>query len=410
MIMFPRRCDDNSLHKDIEHSYNLQKMKLDPHWALYPKSYTVYPAPPGLSLIDQIDGDLTKEVWSHAAPWSAPFEDIQGADGPSTPKPALTQFRALYDDFYLYIGALIPPSPDVPATEAHFVHRNDPIFQKDSDFEVFIDTTGCNHQYKEFEINAINTAWNLLLDKPYTDGGREHSGRVAKPGEMDYYDVKYQKTAVRILEGSVNDPKNGQALWSVEMAFAYKDLFVTVPEGMSPNSQTVSPSAPPKPGDFWRVNFSRVEKKGAINWVLQPQIVWNPSSHKFTGIIDMHAPDSWGYFHFVGEDNHQRSFQQVDRDATWPLRLTAMHIYYAQRGFFHNEQRFASSMKELEAYVDLKIVGPFDIHLFVKNQEYMALVRSNDDSMIATVSHDRLLSIHEWDNAVLQQMELYNNV
>uniref|UniRef100_A0A7S3L6W0 Carbohydrate-binding domain-containing protein n=1 Tax=Amphora coffeiformis TaxID=265554 RepID=A0A7S3L6W0_9STRA len=370
-------------------------MKFASHWAYYPRSYTVHPVPSGQHGFE-INGDLTKDVWQNAATWSAPFADIQGKDGPSEPTPALTQFKALYDDTHLYIGALIYPSPDVPATEAHFTHRNDPIFQKDSDFEVFIDVTGCNHNYKELEINAINTVWNLLLDKPYRDGGGEHSGRIAKPGDPMYYDARSQKTGVRVLEGNLNDSAKGQALWSVELALAFEDLYVTIPE-TEKGGDSLTPPDPPKPGDFWRINFSRVEKRGDINWTWQPQIVWDPEAREFKGIIDMHAPDTFGYFRFVGNSDDADT-KYPERDPTWPLRLTAMHIYHAQRAFHErNNEQYASTMKDLESLVDKTIVEPFEIHLFTKGKTYTALVRSAGDTKVASVSHDRLLILQEWD-------------
>lgn len=381
-------------------------MKFASHWAYYPRSYAVHPVPHGQQGFE-INGDLTKDVWQNAATWSEPFGDIQGKDGPVEPVPALTQFKALYDDTHLYIGAIIHPSPDVPATEAHFTHRNDPIFQKDSDFELFIDVTGCNHNYKELEVNAINTVWNLLLDKPYGDGGQEHSGRIAKPGDPMYYDVQFQKTGVRVLEGDLNDPSKGQALWSVELALAYKDLYVTIPEERSADSPSTSPN-PPRPGDFWRINFSRVEKTGDVNWTWQPQIVWDPAAHEFKGIIDMHAPDAYGYFHFVGRGEDAGTNQQPlpKRDPTWPLRLTALHIYHAQRAFYErNNEQYASTMQDLSPLVDETIVDPFEIHLFVKEKTYMALVRSVEDSKVATVSSDRLLIVQEWDPSLVQSIK-----
>jgi hypothetical protein len=39
---------------------------------------------------------------------------------------------------------------------------------KDNDFEVFVDTDGSTHMYKELEVNAINTTWDLELSKVYT--------------------------------------------------------------------------------------------------------------------------------------------------------------------------------------------------------------------------------------------------
>jgi hypothetical protein len=365
-------------------------MKYAAHWALYPRSYTVYPVPQsGRSppLVDLLDGDLTKELWSQA-PWSDAFGDIQGRDGPDLPKPALTQFKAMYDEDYLYIGALVQPSPDVPATEAHYVHRNDPIFQLDSDFEVFVDITGCNHQYKELEVNAINTVWNLLLDKPYSDGGVEHSGRIAAPGDPLYYDVHHQKTAARLLNGTaVNDPQHGQALWSVELALAYKDLYVRLPPEDGPDKKEERP----KPGDFWRINFSRVEKKGDINWTWQPQTVWDPKAHAFEGKVNMHLPDAWGYFYFADED--EQSQDLPPRDPTWPERLTAMHVYYAQRAFAEtNAGRFAENVKDLEAYMDPSILEGFSVSLLVGGETYDALISSTtEDGATAIVTQDREL-------------------
>ena len=34
------------------------------------------------------------------------------------------------------------------------------------------------HFYKEFEMNARNQTWDLLLQRPYNDGGGENSTRV----------------------------------------------------------------------------------------------------------------------------------------------------------------------------------------------------------------------------------------
>ena len=388
-------------------------MKVLPHWAYYPRSYSVNPVPPGIQLYNEINGDLTKDVWVHAAAdWSAPFGDIQGKNAPSdAPKAALTQFKALYDDSFLYIAAILHPSPDIPATEAHFTKRNEPIYQKDSDFEVFIDMMGCNHQYKELELNAINTVWNLLLDKPYRDGGAEHSGRIAKPGDPLYYDVEYQKTAVRVLQGKLNDPQKGQALWAVELALAYKDLFVNLPfddkqESSSSSSLACQPLSPPQPGDFWRVNFSRVEEQGKINWTWQPQVVWDPDAGAFRGIIDMHAPDAYGYMHFT---DNTTTTSVAARDPNWPLRLTAMHIYYAQRRYFerNNNQRYASNVQDLGDLVNQAIVEPFEIHLLVppgqeqRRRTYTALVRCREDNKVATVTNERLLVVQNFDPALL---------
>lgn len=160
-------------------SFGLDPFK--PHWELYPKTYVARRT--SEPLLDTLDGDLTKDAWT-TVPWSDYFDDIRGdRDAPPDDRPnsnCKTRFKALWDHEHLYIGALIETDFE---TVAEFKERNSPIFQKDSDFEVFIDPIGSCHNYKELELNAINTVWNLMLDKPYNDNGHEHSGRVARPGD-----------------------------------------------------------------------------------------------------------------------------------------------------------------------------------------------------------------------------------
>eukprot|EP00980_Cylindrotheca_fusiformis_P006703 scaffold1398_cov116-Cylindrotheca_fusiformis.AAC.20 len=130
---------------------------LNPHWELYPKAYVAQRT--SFPLIDHIDGNLDKEVWS-GVQWSEPFDDIRGIeDAPEDerPKPSCrTRFKAIWDDEYIYFGAIIESDF---TTEAHFTKRNSPIYHTDSDFEVFMDPLGECQYYKEFEMNAINTVW-----------------------------------------------------------------------------------------------------------------------------------------------------------------------------------------------------------------------------------------------------------
>ena len=113
-----------------------------------------------------IDGNLDKDEWA-AAPWSAPFADIRGPeDAPADAQPpdgCTTRVKMLWDDEYLYVGAIVESTFEVVAS---FTERNSPIFQKDSDFEVFIDAAGSCHAYKELEVNPANVVWNLLLTRP----------------------------------------------------------------------------------------------------------------------------------------------------------------------------------------------------------------------------------------------------
>ena len=105
-------------------------------------------------LIDHLDGDLTKDVWKNAK-FSDLFDDIRGEDdAPDADRPdskCHTRFKAVWDENHLYIGAILASDFE---TQAHFTERNSPIYQRDSDFEVFDDPFGSCHNYKE--VSALN--------------------------------------------------------------------------------------------------------------------------------------------------------------------------------------------------------------------------------------------------------------
>lgn len=357
----------------------------DPHWALYPKTYVVKKCPQP-DFVDQIDGNLDKAAWKNA-PWSDSFGDIQGADAPpGADKPALTKFKAMYDTRYLYIGALLEASTHFN-TQAHFTGRNEPIFQKDSDFEVFVDLFGSNHNYKELEVNAINTIWNLMLNKPYADNGTEHSGRISKPGSSRYYDVQNQKTATRVIKGQINDPTGVGCTWTVEVALSFDDLIVSsvdgddYTDGRFANPSSIWPRQPPPfivaPGTRIRINFSRVELQGKINWTWQKQRIWDPSTRKHVGVVDMHQPNAWGYFVFAGDDSEddrggsatkdgagdaiETSALSVRVDLYWPARLAAMNVYYAMHAYHNNQSKYTDDLNDLN--VDQSITDPFEIEI-----------------------------------------------
>eukprot|EP01136_Pigoraptor_vietnamica_P042736 Opistho-1_new@17256 len=160
------------------------------------------------------------------------FGDIQGARMPS-PRFA-TRAKLRWDDEFLYVAAEME-EPQVWANQT----QHDSIVYLDNDFEVFVDPDGSTHWYKEFEINAIATTFNLLLDKPYLDGGAaNYSG----------WDVPGMRAAVNVVGGRVNAPGSGNRGWTVELALPLASLAY--------NEEV---AVPPAHGDRWRINFSRVE-------------------------------------------------------------------------------------------------------------------------------------------------------
>jgi hypothetical protein len=232
-----------------------------------PKEYLCYRTAETL----RIDGNLDESSW-RKAPATDVFVDIEGD---ARPRPRFaTRARMLWDDQYFYIGAEL----DEPHVWGTLTKRDSVIFQ-DNDFEVFIDPNGDRNEYYELEINALNTAWDLFLPKPYMDGGTAQNS----------WDIIGLKTAVKVT-GTLNDPSDVDKGWSVEMAIPWKAL-----------GEYAHKPAPPADGDQWRVNFSRVEWLHEIvdgkyrktpntkedNWVWSPQ-----------GVINMHVPEKWGYVRF----------------------------------------------------------------------------------------------------------------
>jgi hypothetical protein len=285
-----------------------------------PRAYVCYRA----SAPVDIDGNVDEPVWDKVA-WSDPFVDIEGS---GKPKPRLrTMVKMLWDDDYFYIAGYL----EEPALWATLTRRDSIIFQ-DNDFEVFIDPDGDTHNYYELEMNALNTVWDLLLIRPYRDGGPA----------IHAWDIQGLKTAVK-LTGTLNQPGDKDKNWFVEIAIPWEVL-----------KEAVVPKSAPKAGDRWRVNFSRVEyrldgKDGTYAKALDAQgkplpednWVWSPM-----GLINIHYPEMWGYVQFSGTTAGQgrESFRELSEDEVrWALR----RIYYRQWALQAEKGSFAGDWKSL---------------------------------------------------------------
>ena len=228
-----------------------------------------------------LDGSLDDDAW-RGARWTEPFVDIRGGDWPDPH--LVTRAKIVWDDRYLYVGAELE-EPHLWATLA----ERDAILYREHDFEIFIDPDGDGLAYYELEINALGTEFDLFLDRPYR---RRGTANIA-------WDMEGLRTAVR-LDGTLNDPSDEDTGWSIEMAIPWVALR---PPGAPPEAA----AAPPRPGDVWRVNFSRVQwpvvvaeggyrrQREPIDWSDHPEAnwVWSPQ-----GEVDMHLPEKWGLVRF----------------------------------------------------------------------------------------------------------------
>lgn len=280
--------------------------------SIIPNGYLCHYATNGIN----VDGNLDDADWARAA-WTSDFVDIVG---PAKPKPRFrTRAKMLWDDNYLYVCAEIE-EPHVWAT----LTNHDSVIFRDPDFEVFIDPKGSTHNYYEFEMNALNTCWDLRLDKPYLDRGKPHNE----------WDIPGLKTAVHV-RGTINNPSDVDQGWDVEIAFPWKVLEAYADH-----------SGPPTEGEQWRIDFSRVEWQISItNNVYQKKHmpednwVWSP-----TGVVDMHRPEMWGRLQFTRELNGAAPVAQIPGKAA---RDAALEVYHMQRDYWEGHRRWAQNLNEL---------------------------------------------------------------
>ncbi|MEL7832672.1 carbohydrate-binding family 9-like protein [Fodinibius sp. Rm-B-1B1-1] len=269
----------------------------------------------------KIDGRLEEHSWKKVN-WTDSFLDIEGetAEQPRYD----TKVKMLWDDQYFYIAANIE-EPNLWAT----LDERDAIIFHENNFEVFIDPDGDTHNYYEFEVNALGTYWDLMLTKPYRDGGKA----------IDAWDIRDIKVGID-LKGTLNHPSDRDSGWTVELAIPWKALEEAAPEGRKPKS-----------GEFWRVNFSRVEWKIAPQngeYVKQSDTednwTWSPQ-----GLINMHYPEMWGYVLFAeGKDNSQLQIDdalglKIKEQIKWYLR----QLYYQQQEYWDKNGSYTSDFSEL---------------------------------------------------------------
>jgi len=311
----------------------------------HPREYVCYRASQPIV----IDGKLNEEAWQHAE-WTEDFQDIEGG---SQPAPRFrTRAKMLWDDNFLYVAAELE-EPDVWAN----ITERDAVIFHDNDFEVFIDPDGDTHNYTEYEMNALNTVWDLLLEQPYRD----------RSFVLNNYDLKGLISAVSV-DGTLNDTSDKDKKWTVEIAFpltAYAEL-----------------KAKPADGVQWRINFSRVEwqiekvdgkyqkKINPVTGLPYPEDnwVWSPQ-----GVINMHLPEMWGFIQFSGIPSGEgKTLFKWNRDeeVKWALR----QLYYAQRRYASANHRYASDVGQLKAFQEQP--ASFDMKLYTTPEMYEVIIKS----------------------------------
>jgi hypothetical protein len=305
-----------------------------------------------------IDGRIDETDW-RAAAWSAPFIDIEGDRQPHL----ATRVKTLWDDENMYFAAELE-EPDVWAT---LTERDSVIFH-DNDFEVFIDPDGDTHAYYELEVNALGTPWDLMLVQPYRDGGPA----------IHAWDIAGLQVGVDV-RGTMNRPGDRDGGWTLELAMPWKILAEAAPG-----------RKPPRAGDQWRVNFSRVQWTLDVNESVyskrlnadtgkalpEDNWVWSPQ-----GAINMHMPERWGFVQFSDAPVGSRTTPFVE-DANERVKWALRRLYYRQRQFRTAHDRWASDLAALDA-ANIRVEGiDFRPSMQVTESSYEIRARGFDDATV----------------------------
>ncbi|EQC33221.1 hypothetical protein SDRG_09205 [Saprolegnia diclina VS20] len=337
----------------------------------YPRRYAVQHLD---GAVLDVDGQLDDAGWANV-PWSEPFVDIRGE---TFAAPWFqTRIKMRYDDGFLYVGA------HMEETEvwANVTTRNEVIFY-DNDFEMFVDATGSTHNYKEFEMNAINTTWNLLLNKPYRDNGHENSTRVDPRFGFDL--LPFGLRSGVYMKGSPNHPNQRLKYWTAEVALPLAGLVAGT-----------TARVPPTDHSFWRINFSRVEyivqivdgHYEKIPGLSEDNWVWSPQ-----GQIAMHMPEKWGYIQF----QRHSPLSPVPMDPAWPVRYLAFQVYYAQAAYVAAHAVYASSLTQLTPYFGSShdVLACIELTLQLSGHGYEAVVASRKATeSVARITHEGYLTV-----------------
>jgi hypothetical protein len=336
-----------------------------------PKKYTVFYNAES----PKIDGKLDDEAWKNVE-WTENFKDIEAE---RKPLPTWnTRAKMIWDDKGLYIAAELLD----PHVWAYLKNYDDIVFY-DNDFEVFIDPDNDTHRYYEFEVNALNTMFDLFMPKPYRNGS----------GAMISYNAPGMKWAVDV-QGTVNDPSDVDKGWTVEMFIPFWAVTIG-------NSTKV-----PADGDFWRINFSRVEwktevkdgkyvkLKGADGKNL-PEYNWVWSSQ---GLINMHYPERWAYLHFSkkasgdSKNSFTIPYSEEQKKHLW-------YVYYLQQDFYQKNGAYAKDLGKLGISELVFKVGDKQNRLWMEagTHQFMVFI-STDEQEVFSVNNEGLVQVRKNSN------------
>ncbi len=288
--------------------------------ACNPPTYVCYRTPGTIT----VDGKLTPREWD-AIPWMSDFADITGN---LSAKPHWqTKVKMAHDDNGLYIAAWLE-EPHVWAT----ITQHDAAIFQDNAFEMFFNPTNDTHHYLEYEVNALGTVWDLYLSRPY----RDH------PVTFGNWEFAGMQSVVHV-DGTLNNPKDTDKGWSVEVFIPWRSLLQVAPRMRKPAE-----------GTQMRTNFMRVQwplevkdgmytkaPKKAGQHTAESYWLWAP-----IGIVNAHLPEYWGYVQFTETvaGTTVVPFKQLPEESIkWMLR----NLYYRQSQYQKTVGTYTANLADL---------------------------------------------------------------
>ena len=327
-----------------------------------------------------IDGDINEPAWE-AVPWTTKkFVDIAGDD--NVLDNYQTKVKVRWDSEYLYIAAQLQE----PLVWGNITGHNNKLTSGrapwwNNDFEVFIDTHGSSHYYKEFEMNCRNATYDILWRVP--DGGMNSKG-VPCDGQLPNWcqNSTFNKgqtwTMYPRMKTATSVPMAftpfGPFHWTTEIRFPIERNQIS--GGLvdtEPGVQNSAANPINNKTKFWWMNFARaqhplltvgptplginffdsnytdlcakIQKEhptllGTDAWGCYWEYVWSSM-----GISKyMHNPEMWGIIQFAHKPQ-----EQLCQTQEWPGRYLTQMMYRSQIAFFEQHGTFTTDVNILSS-------------------------------------------------------------
>ena len=284
-------------------------------------TYVCYQTPAPIT----VDGILSTEEWDKI-PWTSDFVDILGEKGET---PFLrTRAKMAYTKEGMYFAAELE-EPHVWGT----ITQHDSTIYLDNNFEIFIDPLGTTHHYLEYEVNALGTVWDLLMTRPYRDGG----------SAISEFEFKGMKSAVHV-NGTLNTPSDIDQSWTCEVFIPWSTIYSSVSEKKAPNK-----------GEQLRINLTRVkwllgQKNGKYikvpregeSKIREYYWSWAPMEE-----MSFHIPERWGYVQ-ISDKIAGESVEQFTTNPNEKIKWILRQLYYLQNNYKKKTGHYTSNISELQ--------------------------------------------------------------